>query len=1051
MKTSLSVVTLSSLAAVAAAGTARAETCDAPPLAGVTCALENGALVVQSEAGRMALRGRWQAAPDGMHFTTRRGFAVLTPAGELPIPAGDVTVSCDGGFAVTGELTQMPDFGELFPGATLETHAPTVAFGMGRGDTLAAMDAPVDPCRTYAFFALDSSVSGGLAGIALGQYGGDQALIAVDPFDPGFLISVGGDHVSAATAGFVASAGLGVSSTGLIPWSSALPLPTGEGDATVPIDLDAHVYLAAEVGLVPIPRSPVQIYLDAVVAADLGALGRAAPRLARELRAGELTDITAVVAADAGVSVDTARRHLRLGANAEHLTLAFGSYSLDLGHASLVVDDGRATFAAQQWSPGPGFHDRGDAEPASTGLPALDSLLSHALISETLGVRGYVERDRVHLELEADLVVGPLEIEGARIVIDSVEGVRIERDDLDVDVEAFVERLENIFRCDFARGVAGCSVGGFRVLAARARIVEGAIDMKVRLDLLGLAEGQFSLRNRPGGDFVFALSVGNGAALGPYVTRNLKLVLTERGVNVESEVAVLGSGHALRGTLRRVGNEIRFRLAGQFTSALAGFPKLQLRAELSNEKGPAALALDGEASLADLVPGFSPGTVRFHGDVDARGRYELAGLGRLRVYQYDLGMLSLALSNKPGRSGLSVKGVFDSPFARVRLSGLATPNRPFTLTGTADLTADGYTLVAAGFTLSGPDALVARGQLHLGGLTLEGTGAISSRGAVAISASAELNIPVVAGLEVLQRGVECGTRTVTSALECGTQTFYDAAHCGETLIQDAARCGNDLVEVGRETVTDASLCGYVAAECGTRIIEGTVQYGANAAKCGFDQFECGTDIVRDGTICGYEMVQDKVPLMGQCAADWWACALRNLEGIYCDPVGNPPASCLEFAAPKSCTVPKMCDEPASCEYLSDPYEVPAMCDVPATCERVIRQEMPRSCNIVVPCDGPATCDVKNYCDRLVREPAQTLGTYMGRLTATLGEVFGLRMHGTYCDTQGYCSGWSVDATLRGEGTGSPEVCVPLALEMLPVEAVLSAFAPDGRPEFCAPL
>lgn len=155
---------------------------------------------------------------------------------------------------------------------------------------------------------------------------------------------------------------------------------------------------------------------------------------------------------------------------------------------------------------------------------------------------------------------------------------------------------------------------------------------------------------------------------------------------------------------------------------------------------------------------------------------------------------------------------------------------------------------------------------------------------VAIQGSAQVEIPIVAGKEIVQ--------WVTDAAVCGYETVTDAAVCGYQTVQNGALCGYT-------TMTSV-------AECGTTTVTSAAQ--------------CGTSYVTSGSICGYQTITSGA----QCGWDYVSCGWGCVTSLFSDCTCSQPKSC---SVPKSCEIANTCQVAATCG-------VPNTCSVPASCQKV---------------------------------------------------------------------------------------------------------------------
>lgn len=1036
---------LAPLVLLATIDTARASC----PLEGpVQCSRFSDRLVIQSDAGRLILRGQWSPRDALGRFTTTGPFSIDLPGPiDIPVPGvGAVTVTCQPYLAISGELDALPDFGaywpsidpELVPTISAEpsplnglpglVSTPRASFGLALGEqinaSLGAITMPLDACSPYFFFAYEDHAAVMVGDVWAGKMKTDARFL-LNPWDPALLVQVGGEILDDATGGLVNKVGFGLSKQGLIHWESILPLPDGIGDeATLDhMALDAHVWASGKYGLIPVPGSPVQLYIDGDMAIDLGPWPRVAETLLGKITAGETVDVASVVAAEIpDITLQRALNSISVGGNLIDLALTAGPFvSLSLGQGSFVVEDGKLHFAADVWTPGTKLAE------ATTGNPLFDTAMKAIVIKSRGAARGFVDKRGYRFELEGSFTIGPWSLPNATLVIDSKDGVKMTQDGIRFEPEALLAQLREMFNCDFSAGLATCRAAGFKVLDVEGRIVNGNPRIRVTLDLMGLAGGHFEMYRTSSGDLKFVLQVQGPGIIGGFAMSGAKLTFTRQGMELEAGFQVGQEGMNLRGSLARVNGAMRFDLQGRAKVSLVGFD-LDVKGRITNIGGPARFTLSTDFTPSKYNTAFSGTTFAMSGEVDTDGRFELSANGNLQVANYPLGQLTVKLSNKTGQVGFSLQGRFNAQVVNVHLYGrYQAGDTEVVLAGTSDLTVDSYTLAAAAFTLSSSAGLRVVGRVQLGTTTLQVTGSVTPSGAVTVTGQIDIQIPIVSGFEVIHTALECGTTVIENAGQCGIEYVSQ----GIQWLQDRAQCGFDTVKT--------------VFGCVDVVVPWAFEWVDDAARCVAEGAQCGARIVTDGAQCGFEMLGEKLPLMGQCVNDWWVCALNNIIGIPCDPVNNPPASCLAFATPKTCVVDTAC--PTSCLVVSEYRTVPTECQ-----ERI--DEVVRTCPVetFLPVPKPCTTIVPNICQpEVIYNPNHHFGTFYGSFSVSLGQTTGIQASGTFCDQRGSCQGWGFGGSIDWSSPSAPRACVSIPQDIMPLGAIFSAFAVDGQPMFCQQL
>lgn len=139
--------------------------------------------------------------------------------------------------------------------------ALSAGFSWGHELIDARIPGPINPWVKYFYFYFaqrDVAVTVGSFS-AQGPVGDQHVVVLVDPSDPAFYVGFRSDAVAEATNAF-AGGGVGVSAHGQLRWSSALPL--WDGDDARTRHAYGHAYMDAKIGLIPIPKFPINVWLD---------------------------------------------------------------------------------------------------------------------------------------------------------------------------------------------------------------------------------------------------------------------------------------------------------------------------------------------------------------------------------------------------------------------------------------------------------------------------------------------------------------------------------------------------------------------------------------------------------------------------------------------------------------------------------------------------------------------------------------------------------------------------------------------------------------------
>lgn len=208
----------------------------------------------------------------------------------------------------------------------------------------------------------------------------------------------------------------------------------------------------------------------------------------------------------------------------------------------------------------------------------------------------------------------------------------------------------------------------------------------------------------------------------------------------------------------------------------------------------------------------------------------------------------------------------------------------FTITLDGHLVIDGIDLSADAHAEVTPEGLFVNGVFVTPISRIDLSGRIDASG-VALDGTAEVEIPIVAGREIVQ--------TVTDVAVCGWETVTDSAACGTKIVEDGALCGWDYVQNG--------------ARCGTQMVT--------------DGARCGTRMVTDGAICGWNYVTDGARCGWDTVASW-----------FCENTGLCDYTARSCNVARSCRIDNTCRVDLSCNVARS-CEVDATCDRVATCEQ----------------------------------------------------------------------------------------------------------------------
>lgn len=267
----------------------------------------------------------------------------------MPIPDGEIIVQCGAGFsiqingAVGGDIIQ--DAADTYlNGQNLDIQTVGLAleagFAWGRDIIDRKVPGPINPdVRYFYFYFAQKDVAVTLGSVSVqGPVGDQYVVVLVDPSDPAFYVGFHSDALADATNA-IAGGGVGVSAHGELTWSSALPLWDDRGEARVR-HAYGHAYMDAKIGLIPIPRFPINIWLDGEFLLGFGGLLDAQ----REALTAQM--VAARTSSDALFEmIGNIATEMTLAANLRSVSISIDQMEIEVGRASLLLENGLLMFA----------------------------------------------------------------------------------------------------------------------------------------------------------------------------------------------------------------------------------------------------------------------------------------------------------------------------------------------------------------------------------------------------------------------------------------------------------------------------------------------------------------------------------------------------------------------------------------------------------------------------------------------------------------------------------------------------------------------------------
>lgn len=352
------------------------------------CDYEEGRVTVTMLDGRdLTVRGDLVFTADERGVETE-GDVTIEGLGD-PIVVRDVRrleVDCSATPSVRGEIDDVPDLG-LLAGFTSSDVSPllpgAIEWGVATGQEIAdrlspVIAAPTDPATTYLYFYSAQGFQVSMGGAVPNALDGQSAVLLVDPTDPAVVLQVSGTLTPRGTLG------LGLSSSGDLRWSSALPVWDGTVPApgAGPIDVSAHSSLVHSNAHLWV-SGETTFYaglLDFTITGDF-MMSFARPGTMAETFAGEILDDSVSLSSLAGAAgLSALLGDLTLGGNVQRLAVGLlPGVGVSIGRGTAYMDSGGLVFAGE------------------AGTADIESMLSDAGLDVTLGV-GVRLHGRVSLE-----------------------------------------------------------------------------------------------------------------------------------------------------------------------------------------------------------------------------------------------------------------------------------------------------------------------------------------------------------------------------------------------------------------------------------------------------------------------------------------------------------------------------------------------------------------------------------------------------------------------------------------------------------------------------
>lgn len=421
-----------------------------------TCTLEGDTLYVDYEDmfgdQTVALNSRqWRREGDTYYAAGLRALASATGAPiPMPIPDGEIVVTCGAGFsiqisgAVGGNIIQ--DAADTYlNGQNLDIQTAGLAleagFAWGRDLIDNDVPGPINPSVKYFYFYFaqkDVAVTMGSVSVQ-GPVGDQHVVVLVDPSDPAFYVGFRSDALADATNAF-GGGGVGVSAHGKLSWSSALPLWDDRGNARIRHAF-GHAYMDAKIGLIPIPRFPINIWLDGDFLLGFGDL------LDSQRRSVTAQMVAARTSGDALLDmVGNIATEMTLAANLRSVSISIDQFEIEVGRASVLLEDGLLMFAGCRGigcgsDTGAMLMDVGDGPSTSEEMDEARLLINAASTFEiTQEINGFVDMTslstspRFGVRFRANVVVAGCELPGAWF--------KLTQDGLDID-----HNLQDVTEC----------------------------------------------------------------------------------------------------------------------------------------------------------------------------------------------------------------------------------------------------------------------------------------------------------------------------------------------------------------------------------------------------------------------------------------------------------------------------------------------------------------------------------------------------------------------------------------------------------------------------
>ncbi|NUN13733.1 MAG: hypothetical protein HUU55_08860 [Myxococcales bacterium] len=677
----------------------------------------------------LTLVANWSQTADG--YQSSGEVTVVTPFGPVDFPgAVSFNVTCVGTFSIIGTTSLPPELAGVGAfssaafgvGTTTQTPVFSVGFAFGYELLTLGFQGPISPSRPYLYVLADTGLDFSLdngegeSGIVFKAVEGNSFSLAIDVEEPAFSVELEGDLLGGATGQLVKGVGFGISMGGNFQVEAKKPI--WDGTNYVPRVEVGHVWRSGEFALIPIPNLPVNLYLEGEVLVNVGESLDKIADVAQALAAftsgsvdGELGEAVDPV----GFGETILGMEVLANANQVHIEI-LDAFEFTIGSASFLVEDGGLSFVGEGFTPGVVLA-QGDAGPLFESFAALT-------LQQTYEVKGWVDGSGFEVEVVCDLIAGPFQLTGVRLILSSEDGIRIEGGSFGLDFGAFLKTLTQLFTCNFSADGAQCSLGNIPVINFQGGLSGSGFYLNGQMGLPVF--GNLGLSAQVASDGKFQLTGTAQTGLPGLQSFSAAVTVKPNGFALSSSVTQFGAKFGVSGSMDTSGN---YLLTGSANMYVGGFPYSSVAVTIDSKKG---MILSGSLGISYVGNQIKmTGTIPFGG-----GAWTLYGVQSITLLGFSMANTEFWATSS---GGVTAKGKFSFGGVSTTIAGWFSAGQGFELKGAANLSPGGFKLADAELSVTNQGAALS-GKLSILGQSFAAQGQIQSNGDFVLKAYGSVNL-----------------------------------------------------------------------------------------------------------------------------------------------------------------------------------------------------------------------------------------------------------------------------------------------------------------------